>query len=86
MRALFTLLFGASMLLFIEAAERRGARGAWMQARRLLWLALFGYAHYLLLWWGGHSLPYALCGLCALLLYRLQAAPLAAAMGLALFS
>ncbi|EGD59399.1 hypothetical protein Y88_1554 [Novosphingobium nitrogenifigens DSM 19370] len=84
MRALFTLLFGASMLLFIEAAERRGARGAWMQARRLLWLALFGYAHYLLLWWGDILFPYALCGLCALLLYRLQAAPLAA-MGLALF-
>jgi uncharacterized protein len=61
MRALFTLLFGASMLLFIEAAERRGARGAWMQARRLLWLALFGYAHYLLLWWGD-SLPMPCAG------------------------
>ena len=37
MRALFTLLFGASMLLFIAAAERRGASGTWLQVRRLLW-------------------------------------------------
>jgi len=84
MRALFTLLFGASMLLFIDAADRRGHWGPGMQARRLVWLALFGYAHYLLLWWGDILFPYALCGLCALLLCRLPAAGLFA-MGLGLF-
>ncbi len=83
MRALFTLLFGASMLLFIDAADRRGVWGPGMQARRLAWLALFGYAHYLLLWWGDILFPYALCGLCALLLCRLPAWPLLAG-GLAL--
>ncbi len=84
MRALFTLLFGASMVLFIEAAERRGANGDMLQARRLGWLALIGYAHYLLLWWGDILLPYALCGLLALALRRVQPAGLAAA-GLMLF-
>lgn len=84
MRALFTLLFGASLLLFIEAAERRGTPGGRVQARRLLWLALFGYAHYLLLWWGDILFPYAVCGLGALLLRRLPVWPLAA-IGLALF-
>lgn len=84
MRALFTLLFGASMLLFIDAAERRGRWGPGMQARRLGWLALFGYAHYLLLWWGDILFPYALCGLAALLLCRLPAVPLMLA-GAALF-
>ena len=73
MRALFTLLFGASMLLFIDTADRRGHWGPGIQARRLIWLALFGYAHYLLLWWGDILFPYAICGLCALLLCRLPA-------------
>ena len=85
MRALFTLLFGASMLLFIDAADRRGVWGPGLQARRLGWLALFGYAHYLLLWWGDILFPYALCGLCALLLCRASAPALLAA-GLTLFT
>ncbi len=84
MRALFTLLFGASMVLFVEAAERRGANGDWMQVRRLTWLALFGYAHYLLLWWGDILFPYALCGLIALAMRRLSPGALVLA-GLALF-
>ncbi|MDE2619781.1 MAG: DUF418 domain-containing protein, partial [Sphingomonadales bacterium] len=52
MRALFTLLFGASLLLFIDRAEARGEDGERLQLRRLGWLALFGYLHYVLLWWG----------------------------------
>lgn len=78
MRALFTLLFGASMLLFIAAAERRGASGTKLQARRLLWLGGFGYLHYLLLWWGDILATYALCGLVALGLRRLQTSGLVA--------
>lgn len=84
MRALFTLLFGASMLLFIDAADRRGHWGPGMQARRLIWLAAFGYAHYLLLWWGDILFPYAICGFCALLLCRLPAVGLLT-MGVMLF-
>ena len=78
MRGLFTLLFGASMMLFLGAAERRGANPDLVQARRLCWLALFGYAHYLLLWWGDILFLYAVCGLLVLLLRRLDPAPLAA--------
>ncbi|OYU35211.1 DUF418 domain-containing protein [Novosphingobium sp. PASSN1] len=76
MRGLFTLLFGASMLLFADAAERRGANPDLMQVRRLLWLMLFGYAHYALLWWGDILLPYAVCGLLAFSLRRLAPEPL----------
>jgi uncharacterized protein len=57
MRGLFTLLFGASMVLFVQSVERRGLSGDAMQVRRLLWLLLFGYLHYALLWWGTFSLP-----------------------------
>ena len=71
MRALFSLLFGASMLLFIERAEARGRDGDQLQLRRLCWLGAFGYLHYALLWWGDILFNYAVCGLCALLLRRL---------------
>ncbi|WP_338467691.1 DUF418 domain-containing protein [Novosphingobium sp. ZN18A2] len=79
MRALFSLLFGASMVLFMQAAERRGADGDIMQARRLLWLAVFGYLHFLLLWWGDILFPYAVCGALALLARRLPVSGLVAA-------
>lgn len=72
MRALFTLLFGASMVLFAQSVERRGLSPDRLQVRRLLWLALFGYAHYALLWWGDILFAYALCGLVALPLRRLE--------------
>ncbi|WP_298166907.1 DUF418 domain-containing protein [Novosphingobium sp.] len=78
MRGLFTLLFGASMMLFADAAERRGANPDLMQVRRLILLMLFGYAHYALLWWGDILLPYAVCGMLAFALRRLAPEPLAA--------
>ncbi|KPF87561.1 DUF418 domain-containing protein [Novosphingobium sp. AAP93] len=79
MRGLFTLLFGASMMLFADAAERRGSNPDLMQVRRLLLLMAFGYAHFALLWWGDILLPYAVCGMLAFSLRRLAPEPLAAA-------
>ena len=73
MRALFSLLFGASLLLFIERAEAQGRNGSLLQMRRLGWLALFGYLHFLLLWWGDILFTYALAGLVVLALRRLPA-------------
>jgi uncharacterized protein len=64
-RGLFTLLFGAGMMLFIERAWARG-RTRWLQARRLLWLGLFGLAHFYLLWTGDILFMYAIAGLIAL--------------------
>ena len=93
MRALFTLLFGASLLLLIDRIEARGdgglsagmAQGERLQLRRLGWLALFGYLHFLLLWWGDILFTYALAGFAALA-FR-QARPLAMLVaGLVLFS
>lgn len=65
MRGLFTLLFGAGMVLFVEKAWDRGA-SRWLQARRLVWLLLFGLAHFYLLWRGDILTTYALCGFIAL--------------------
>jgi uncharacterized protein len=59
MRALFSMLFGASMLL---VAERAGETATGVHYRRMLVLALFGAAHFYLLWWGDILLHYALVG------------------------
>lgn len=81
MRALFAILFGASISLFCEKADEIGSYGELLQVRRLAWLMLFGMLHYLLLWWGDILFVYAACGIVALLFRRL---PTAALLGLAL--
>lgn len=73
MRALLSLLFGASMLLFIEGVEAKGGCGDAMQLRRLIWLAAIGYLHFMLLWWGDILFTYALAGFFALMLRHLPA-------------
>ncbi|WP_374408972.1 DUF418 domain-containing protein [Pelagerythrobacter sp.] len=65
MRGLFTLLFGAGMMLFMEKAWARGATRT-LQARRLGWLFVFGLLHFFLLWQGDILTLYALCGVLAL--------------------
>jgi len=71
MRALFSMLFGASMLLFVERAEAARRDGDMLQLRRLAWLGLFGWLHYVLLWWGDILFVYAVIGFFALALRRL---------------
>ncbi len=76
MRALFTLLFGASLLLCVERADERGDDGAQLQRRRLGWLTLLGYLHFALLWDGDILFLYAVVGFAALALRRAQPLPL----------
>ena len=71
MRALFTLLFGAGLYLFLEKAWEKGS-GIRLQVGRLLWLGLFGAAHFVFLWKGDILLLYASCGLVALLFVRME--------------
>ncbi len=70
MRGLFTLLFGAGMLLFLDKAWASG-QTRWLQVRRLLWLGLFGLCHYFFIWFGDILFGYASLGLIALLFTRL---------------
>lgn len=79
MRAMFGMLFGASLLLFLDRAEDAGRDGVRAQLRRLAWLALFGYAHFLFFWWGDILFTYAIAGMIALTLRRLDAPHLFAA-------
>ena len=66
MRGLFSLLFGASMVLISERALARDREPFAVHLPRLLVLGLFGLAHALFLWWGDILLHYALVGLLAL--------------------
>ncbi len=65
MRGLFTLLFGAGLMLFTDRAR---AKGGWLGIAlvRLFWLFVFGLLHYYLLWRGDILTLYAICGVIAL--------------------
>ncbi len=54
MRALFSMLFGAGVILLTSRAEKRGAglRTADIFLRRNMWLTLFGMLHAYLIWDG----------------------------------
>ncbi len=65
MRGLFSFLFGASMLLVIQLAEKSGESPRRVTFRRQLWLLLFGMLHYFLIWYGDILIGYALIGMAA---------------------
>ncbi|MCP9222412.1 DUF418 domain-containing protein [Erythrobacter sp. LQ02-29] len=71
-RALFSMLFGAGMWLFLEKAWSRG-QDADLQARRLFWLLAFGVLHFFFIWKGDILLLYGLCGFVLLLFLNLTA-------------
>jgi uncharacterized protein len=65
MRGLFSMLFGASMLLVIERAEAAGRSAAVVHYSRMAWLLVFGLAHFYLIWSGDILTTYALVGMAA---------------------
>jgi uncharacterized protein len=67
-RGLFSILFGASMLLIYERAEAGGADGRAVHMRRMVWLLAFGVLHYHLIWNGDILALYALCGMLGMFL------------------
>ena len=66
LRALFALLFGASLLLVVRRAEAAGANAVAVHLRRMATLFVIGCAHLYLLWWGDILTQYALIGTVAL--------------------
>jgi len=72
MRALFSMLFGAGVILLTGRAEARGAgiRAADIYTRRNMWLLLFGMLHCYLIWNGDILYFYATCALIFLFPFR----------------
>lgn len=68
MRSLFSMLFGASMLLVYERAQDKDGNGAQVHLKRMLWLLLFGLIHFYFIWFGDILFLYAGCGIVGLFL------------------
>ena len=86
MMGLFSMLFGASALLYAAKSSESGKppRGLWF--RRMGWLLAIGLAHAYFLWGGDILVPYALCGM--LILWWVRRLPAGALMagGIALLA
>ena len=65
MRSLFSMLFGASMLLVIERAGAAGRSEARTHYARMVVLLLFGLIHFYFIWHGDILALYALTGMVA---------------------
>jgi uncharacterized protein len=63
MMTLFSMLFGAGLVLMGDRADARGASLGWVYYRRVLWLLVIGGLHAYLLWSGDILVLYAECGL-----------------------
>lgn len=64
MRALFGMLFGAGVVLFVSKKEETGKSVTWLFYRRMLWLMLFGLFHaHVVLWIGDILYIYGICGM-----------------------
>lgn len=64
MRAMFGMVFGAGVLLFIANKGQKGASVHALYYRRMFWLLLFGLIHaHLILWIGEILYLYAVCGM-----------------------
>ena len=75
MRAIFSMLFGAGMLVLTSRLEQRGlgAQAADVYYRRLLWLLAFGLIHAYFIWWGDILFFYSVLGLFLFPFRRLSA-------------
>ena len=85
MMTIFSMLFGAGIVLMAEGRERAGRSPAAAHYRRMAALIPFGLVHAYCLWAGDILFTYALCGMVAYPFRRLQPAVLLP-IGIALIS
>jgi uncharacterized protein len=70
---IFSMLFGAGIVLMGERAEASGRSPAWLLYKRNTWLLVLGAMHAYLLWYGDILVVYALCGFFVILFRRRSA-------------
>ncbi len=85
MMAIFSMLFGAGLILMFQRAEAAGRKQGGVYYRRILWLVLIGMAHAYILWYGDILFTYAICGL-LLYLFRRRSAKVLIILGIAVLT
>ena len=60
--SIFSMLFGAGVVLFTQRIEAKGKRVATLHYKRMFWLLLFGLIHAYFIWAGDVLVAYAICG------------------------
>jgi uncharacterized protein len=78
---IFSMLFGAGIILFTTRAEAKGRSALKLHYRRTFWLLVIGLLHAYLLWTGDILVPYALCAL-VVVLFRKWSPTMLAIVGL----
>ena len=69
---IFSMLFGAGILLMTSRAEKKGKTAWKLHYRRMGWLLVIGFIHANLLWFGDILFTYALCGMVVFWLRKLR--------------
>ena len=67
--SVFSILFGAGMMLFVQNIEQKGLKPIKYHYKRMFLLLSFGLIHAHLIWMGDILVPYAICG-CLVFLIR----------------
>ncbi|MHB1422747.1 MAG: DUF418 domain-containing protein [Gemmataceae bacterium] len=62
MMSLFSMLFGAGLIVLMKRSQARGTPLAGIYYRRIAWLFVIGMLHAYLLWVGDILVSYAMCG------------------------
>ncbi len=73
---IFSILYGAGIMLVTQNAERKFGRSAGLHYRRTLWLLVIGLVHAHLIWYGDILVPYALCALFVFLFRKVRSSRL----------
>ena len=61
--AIFSMLYGAGMIMMLDRAIAKGAKGGRIFYRRSLWLLVFGVIHGYFIWFGDILFGYAISGM-----------------------
>jgi uncharacterized protein len=61
--AIFSILFGAGVVLVTQKAEDRVGKSAGLHYKRTFWLLIIGLIHAYVIWYGDILVAYALCAL-----------------------
>lgn len=71
--SIFSMLFGAGVVLMAKRIVDRGRAPGAVHYRRMAWLLVIGLVHAYLIWWGDILVMYAIVGMLVYPLWRLRA-------------